>query len=143
MGNHIRALTEGTQIHNNYKMVQMFNHWLSKYYVNTFNWENLPNQIMGLLESKPASTPNTQLNTESSTASREENFKEEVRKSAENFKNLVMRNKVMIFSATYCSYCTVAKVANFVLSVFCSEYSWISALSSKLTKSIRRDRRAR
>merc|ERR1712001_317115 len=32
-----------------------------------------------------------------------------VRKSAENFKNLVMRNKVMIFSATYCSYCTVAK----------------------------------
>ena len=64
---------------------------------------------MGLLESKPTSTASP-VNTEASTASREERFKEEVRKSAENFKNLVMRNKVMMFSATYCSYCTVAKV---------------------------------
>ena len=64
---------------------------------------------MGLLESKPASTASP-VNTEASTVRREERFKEEVRKSAENFKNLVMRNKVMMFSATYCSYCTVAKV---------------------------------
>ena len=47
---------------------------------------------------------------EEKALAREERFKEEGRKSAENFKNLVMRNKVMMFSATYCSYCTVAKV---------------------------------
>merc|ERR1712025_477191 len=91
------------------KMVHIFNHWLSKYHTTTaFNWETLPNQIMGLLESKPASLPSSQVSTESSAASEQERFKEEVRKSAENFKNLVMRNKVMMFSATYCS-CTVAK----------------------------------
>ena len=65
---------------------------------------------MGLLESKPSSSQTSPVSSEPSTASREEKFKEEVRKSAENFKNLVMRNKVMMFSATYCSYCTVAKV---------------------------------
>ena len=69
---------------------------------------------MGLLESKPVSTTSPQTspvtNEAVSAEAREEKFKEEVRKSAENFKNLVMRNKVMIFSATYCSYCTVAKV---------------------------------
>ena len=37
----------------------------------------------------------------------EEKFKEDVRKAAAQFKNLVNGNKVMIFSATYCSYCTV------------------------------------
>ena len=68
-------------------------------------------QIMGILESKPASPQNSSVSTEAVSADgREEKFKEEVRKSADNFKNLVMRNKVMIFSATYCSYCTVAKV---------------------------------
>merc|ERR1711936_1271218 len=109
------------------KMVHMFNHWLSKYYTTTaFNWETLPNQIMGLLESKPASLPSSQVSTESSSASEQERFKEEVRKSAENFKNLVMRNKVMMFSATYYSYCTVAKVSRSSvlrpsLSVICSE----------------------
>lgn len=40
----------------------------------------------------------------------EETFKDDVRKAAGQFKNLVQGNKVMIFSATYCSYCTVAKV---------------------------------
>jgi len=39
----------------------------------------------------------------------EEAFKEEVRKAAGQFKNLVQGNKVMIFSASYCSFCTVAK----------------------------------
>merc|ERR1712083_987319 len=38
-----------------------------------------------------------------------EEFKAEVRKAANDFKNLVQGNKVMMFSATYCSYCTVAK----------------------------------
>ena len=63
---------------------------------------------MGILESKPAAPQTSQVTTEAVSA--EEKFKEDVRKSADNFKNLVMRNKVMIFSATYCSYCTVAKV---------------------------------
>jgi len=39
----------------------------------------------------------------------EEAFKEEVRKAAGQFKNLVQGNKVMIFSASYCGFCTVAK----------------------------------
>ena len=66
---------------------------------------------MGILESKPAALQNSQASTESVSADgRQEKFREDVRQSAENFKNLVMRNKVMIFSATYCSYCTVAKV---------------------------------
>ena len=64
---------------------------------------------MGILESKPAAPQTSQVTTEAVSA--EEKFKEDVRKSADNFKNLVMRNKVMIFSATYCSYCTVAKVS--------------------------------
>ena len=66
---------------------------------------------MGMLESKPAFPQTSQLSPEAvSGDGRDEKFKEDVRKSAENFKNLVMKNKVMIFSATYCSYCTVAKV---------------------------------
>lgn len=43
------------------------------------------------------------------TSSDEEAFKEEVRKAAGQFKNLVQGNKVMIFSASYCGFCTVAK----------------------------------
>ena len=68
-------------------------------------------QIMGILESRPAqnSAP-TSSPTESPREQNDEQFKTEVRKSAENFKNLVMNNKIMMFSATYCSYCTVAKV---------------------------------
>merc|ERR1712025_667632 len=41
--------------------------------------------------------------------SAEDKFKEDVRRSAETFKNLVQGNKVMMFSATYCSYCDLAK----------------------------------
>merc|ERR1712062_280051 len=65
---------------------------------------------MGILESKPSSAQTSSVSTEAVSADgRQEKFREDVRQSAENFKNLVMRNKVMIFSATYCSYCTVAK----------------------------------
>jgi len=39
----------------------------------------------------------------------EEEFKAEVRDSAARFKAMVTANKVMMISATYCSYCTVAK----------------------------------
>jgi len=39
----------------------------------------------------------------------EEQFKTQVRGAAAQFKNLLETNKVMIFSATYCSYCDVAK----------------------------------
>jgi len=39
----------------------------------------------------------------------EEEFKAQVRSAAEKFKSLVQENNVMIFSATYCSYCDVAK----------------------------------
>merc|ERR1712197_244843 len=68
---------------------------------------------MGLLASKssqripPSTTPTSSSEAEQQQSS--ETFQNEVRRSAENFKNLVMNNKVMIFSATYCSYCTVAK----------------------------------
>merc|ERR1719251_768996 len=89
----------------------MFNHWLSKYYVNDFSWDNFPQKIMGILESRPAqqtSAP-TSVPSEAPREQNDEQFKTEVRKSAENFKNLVMNNKIMMFSATYCSYCTVAK----------------------------------
>ena len=68
---------------------------------------------MGILESKPIKTPAPTTSLTENDTAREQNseeFKLEVRKSAENFKNLVMNNKIMIFSATYCSYCTVAKV---------------------------------
>ena len=66
---------------------------------------------MGILESKPAQTSTAPSSpTETSSQQTDEQFKTEVRKSAENFKNLVMNNKIMMFSATYCSYCTVAKV---------------------------------
>jgi len=68
---------------------------------------------MGLLASKssqsipPSTSPTSTSEAEQQQTS--ETFQNEVRRSAENFKNLVMNNKVMIFSATYCSYCTVAK----------------------------------
>ena len=71
---------------------------------------------MGTLESKPSTTSSSsspQKTTSSDLthqAQDDDKFRDEVRKSAENFKNLVINNKVMIFSATYCSYCTVAKV---------------------------------
>ena len=70
-------------------------------------------QIMGLMESKPSTQPQQTRNSLSEVEQQndEAKFKEEVRRSANNFKNLVMNNKVMIFSATYCSYCTVAKVS--------------------------------
>ena len=38
-----------------------------------------------------------------------EKFKQDVRNAANKFKTLVQDNKVLIFSATYCSYCNVAK----------------------------------
>ena len=67
---------------------------------------------MGILESRPAQSTATPSSSPAETPNQqnEEQFKTEVRKSAENFKNLVMNNKIMMFSATYCSYCTVAKV---------------------------------
>merc|ERR1712012_58566 len=102
--------------HNYTIMVHMFNHWLSKYYVNNFNWDTLPQQIMGILESKPSTqntssftATNTTVQEETHTAANDQQFRDDVRKSAENFKSLVLNNKVMIFSATYCSYCTVVK----------------------------------
>jgi len=58
----------------------------------------------------PTSPAPTEAASEASEQETDEKFKEEVRKSAQGFKNLVENNKVMIFSATYCSYCTVAKV---------------------------------
>ena len=65
------------------------------------------------MESKPSTQPQQTRNSLSEVEQQndEAKFKEEVRRSANNFKNLVMNNKVMIFSATYCSYCTVAKVS--------------------------------
>ena len=45
----------------------------------------------------------------------EEEFRATVRQTAGKFKSLVQDNKVMLFSATYCSYCTVAKVFPFCL----------------------------
>ena len=65
---------------------------------------------MGASESRPAAAAQPENATEAAQQPTDEKFKEEVRKSANDFKNLVQRNKVMIFSATYCSYCTVAKV---------------------------------
>merc|ERR1740116_497643 len=56
--------------------------------------------------SPPASAPTT---SNEAVSSDEEAFKEEVRKAAGQFKNLVQGNKVMIFSASYCGFCTVAK----------------------------------
>ena len=70
---------------------------------------------MGILESRPAQTSApTSVPLEAPREQNDEQFKTEVRKSAENFKNLVMNNKIMMFSATYCSYCTVAKVKIFM-----------------------------
>mgnify|MGYP001204935909 CR=1 FL=1 len=63
---------------------------------------------MGISQSRPAAQPEAAVGA--GQQPREE-FKEEVRKAANDFKNLVQLNKVMIFSATYCSYCTVAKVS--------------------------------
>ena len=70
---------------------------------------------MGAGESKeaivvPAAPPVAEVT--SSLENPEEKFKEEVRKAAGQFKSLVQGNKVMMFSATYCSYCSVAKVGN-------------------------------
>ena len=56
--------------------------------------------------SPPASAPTA---ANEAVSSDEEAFKEEVRKAAGQFKNLVQGNKVMIFSASYCGFCTVAK----------------------------------
>jgi len=87
-------------------------HWLSKYYQPIgFNWDNLPNQIMGASESKSANVPSAAAAPADIPQQKpaDEKFKEDVRKSANDFKNLVQRNKVMMFSATYCSHCTVAK----------------------------------
>ena len=56
--------------------------------------------------SPPTSAPPT---ANEAVSSDEEAFKEEVRKAAGQFKNLVQGNKVMIFSASYCGFCTVAK----------------------------------
>merc|ERR1712228_450472 len=65
----------------------------------------------GLMESKPSSQQNQNQTSlsEVEQQNNEDKFKDEVRRSANNFKNLILNNKVMIFSATYCSYCTVAK----------------------------------
>ena len=68
---------------------------------------------MGAGESKepivvPAVPPVAEVT--SSLDNPEEKFQEEVRKAAGQFKSLVQGNKVMMFSATYCSYCSVAKV---------------------------------
>merc|ERR1712126_241263 len=105
-------------------MVHMFNHWLSKYYVNNFNWDTLPQQIMGILESKPSqqttpsptTTTSAQDESQGAASQSDQQLRDDVRRSAENFKNLVLNNKVMIFSATYCSYCTVALVSLVVSS---------------------------
>lgn len=56
-----------------------------------------------------SSTESVSVPVASSEPSQEE-FKAAVRASAARFKEMVEENKVMIFSATYCSYCTVAKV---------------------------------
>eukprot|EP00088_Acartia_fossae_P017999 TRINITY_DN20325_c0_g1_i1.p1 TRINITY_DN20325_c0_g1~~TRINITY_DN20325_c0_g1_i1.p1 ORF type:complete len:147 (-),score=25.52 TRINITY_DN20325_c0_g1_i1:30-470(-) len=53
--------------------------------------------------------PNTDESPKVSDIPDEDEFKRKVRASASKFKELVTENKVMIFSATYCSYCTVAK----------------------------------
>ena len=65
-------------------------------------------QKMGISESRPAAQPEAAAGAPLQPTN--EKFKEEVRKTANDFKNLVQLNKVMIFSATYCSYCTVAKM---------------------------------
>jgi len=52
---------------------------------------------------------NCQSTSNSNPVDTEENFKIQVRTAAEKFQNIVHNNKVAIFSATYCSYCTVAK----------------------------------
>ena len=66
-------------------------------------------QKMGISESRPAAQPEAAAGAPQQPTT-DDKFKEEVRKAANDFKNLVQLNKVMIFSATYCSYCTVAKV---------------------------------
>ena len=87
---------------------------------NQLNKRLFPGLQMGAGESKGAETANTAavpsppapspaVDDNSATSSDEEAFKEEVRKAAGQFKNLVQGNKVMIFSASYCGFCTVAK----------------------------------
>ena len=73
-----------------------------------------PSVGMGAGESKTEATPpppTAAMAAEETpaAATEEEKFKEEVRTAAGQFKNLVQGNKVMMFSATYCTYCTVAK----------------------------------
>ena len=66
---------------------------------------------MGATESRAAGVqPEAPVSEPQQQQQPSEEFKAEVRKAANDFKNLVQRNKVMMFSATYCSYCTVAKV---------------------------------
>merc|ERR1719470_386401 len=67
---------------------------------------------MGATESRATAPPHPEGHAEKPHPQQppSEEFKAEVRKAANDFKNLVQGNKVMIFSATYCSYCTVAKV---------------------------------
>ena len=111
---------------------------------------------MGLLASKssqsipPSTSPTSSSEAEQQQSS--ETFQNEVRRSAENFKNLVMNNKVMIFSATYCSYCTVAKVSVLIIIItnkrifillFFSEHLTTLAHSSKVWKWTRRARTGR
>ena len=71
-------------------------------------------QEMGANESRP-SIPQTQESEDVAQQPTDEKFKADVRKAANDFKNLVQGNKIMIFSATYCTYCTVAKVINNIL----------------------------
>ena len=49
-------------------------------------------------------------NTSTSAAEKAEKFKEDVWKSTADFQDLIGKNRVMMFSATHCSYCKTAKV---------------------------------
>ena len=75
---------------------------------------------MGASESKSANVPSAAAAPTDIPQQKpaDEKFKEDVRKSANDFKNLVQRNKVMMFSATYCSHCTVAKVRNISIKLY-------------------------
>ena len=41
----VTGAQSGSSGHSGGTMVLMFNHWLSKYHVNTFSWDNLPQQV--------------------------------------------------------------------------------------------------
>jgi len=62
---------------------------------------------MGGTASAPAGEANASRKDLNSLS--EDEFKAQVRDSADRFKSMVQSNKVMMISATYCSYCTVAK----------------------------------